>query len=259
MNLYQQQFSPDLDLPETATSKTILIASTPRCGSHMVGHAMSHTGLLGVPFEYLNPVNLSEWQKRLGVSGPEATLREISKRRTSGNGVFGLKAHFSHCDILGGPEKLLATFPDLFVVHLRRADVLRQAVSYAIARQTGVWIAGQEGVLDRTVFDEGMIRDCLNDIAVQNARWVSAFERAGVVPLNLYYEEVERDIGSAVTATARHAGVIAADRSITVKPSTKRQSDTGRTDAWVERYAERVLQKPRPRRKFLRAISGARP
>ena len=32
MNLYQQQFSPDLDLPETATSKTILIASTPRCG-----------------------------------------------------------------------------------------------------------------------------------------------------------------------------------------------------------------------------------
>ena len=78
----------------------------------MVGHAMTRTGLLGVPFEYLNPVNLSEWQKRLGVLGPEATLREIRKRRTSGNGVFGLKAHFSHCDILGrAPRSCSRPFP----------------------------------------------------------------------------------------------------------------------------------------------------
>lgn len=262
MNLYQPQFSPERDQSGPPPTRTVLIASTPRCGSHMVGHAMADTGLLGVPFEYLNPANFAAWQQRLGTSGPEATLDEIMSRRTTPNGVFGLKAHFTHCRVIGGPAALFARLPGVRVVHLRRADVLRQAISYAIARQTCVWISGQEGTSDDAVFDGPMIRDCLNDIALQNARWRSAFEDAGIEPRNIYYEEAERDIGATVTAIARHAGAIAPDRTLAVKAPTARQSRAGKTDAWVERYADWSARRPstaiRMRRKILGALTGAR-
>ena len=66
MNLYHAQFSDSLDLPAVSgPERSVLIASTPRCGSHMIGHAMAGTGLLGVPFEYCNPANHAAWMRRL--------------------------------------------------------------------------------------------------------------------------------------------------------------------------------------------------
>ncbi|MGL4237186.1 hypothetical protein [Tabrizicola sp.] len=53
MILYQKQFSDELDQPPVLWPQTtVLIASTPRCGSHMLGHAMAGTGLLGVAISY---------------------------------------------------------------------------------------------------------------------------------------------------------------------------------------------------------------
>lgn len=262
MNLYQPQFSQELDLSAKTPERTVLIASTPRCGSHMVGHALTRTGRLGVPYEYLNPANLAEWERRLGTTGAEVTLAEIQKRRTSPNGIFGIKAHFSHCASVGGPDRLFAALPGVRVVHLRRADILRQAISFAIARQTGVWISGQESTSDGAVFDGEMVNDCLNDIALQNARWTQAFAEVGIEPLNIYYEEAERDIAATVTAIARHAGVIGEGDAIDVAAPTTRQSRAGRTDEWIERYAAWSAHRPtaadRVRQKVISAFVGAR-
>lgn len=257
MNLFQPQFSPDLDLPETPVRRTILIASTPRCGSHMIGHAMAGTGQLGVPYEYLNPANLAEWERRLGTLGAEATLTEIIRRRTTPNGTFAIKAHYSQCATIGGHQRLFEVLPDLHVVHLSRADLLRQAISFAIARQTGVWISGQEATSDAAEFDGAMIRDCLSDIALQNARWRSAFDAAGIRPLNLHYEDAAPEIARTVAAIARHAGIALPEESSRVEAPTTRQSRKSRTEDWIERYA--AWSAPTPvRRKFLRAIAGAR-
>ncbi len=237
MKLYDRQFSPDLDLPAVPVTTTVLIASTPRCGSHMLGHAMAATGRLGVPYEYANPANLAEWTRRLDTTAGQETLAALTARRTTPNGVFAIKAHYSHVDGFGGPAAFFDLWPDLRVVHLVRADVLRQAISYAIAKQTGVWIAGQEPEGDLIRFDPDLIAACLDDIAVQNARWTAAFALAGIVPLALRYREVAHDTAATVSRVARHAGVLGPDETLAVAATTQRQSRADRTEDWVARYA----------------------
>jgi trehalose 2-sulfotransferase len=259
MNLYGPQFSAQLDLPSVAIRRTVLIASTPRCGSHMIGHAMARTGLMGVPYEYLNPANLRQWAQQLGTSDAEATLRALMGRRTTPNGVFGIKAHFDHCRTIGGADRMFRALPHLSVVHIRRADVLRQAISYAVARQTGVWIAGQEATSSEARFDTALIDDCLRDIALQNARWSLAFATAGITPLEVVYEEAERDIAATVAGIGRFTGVISDGVVLEVEAATERQSSHDRTRDWVERYAEAQRRSPSPvrrlRDRLVRAVS----
>lgn len=237
MKLYQDQFSEAHDQPGTdRPARMILIASTPRCGSHMLGHAMAGSGLLGVPYEYCNPANMAEWQRRLGTATGPDTLRRIMTRRTTPNGVFSLKAHFEHCGPMGGFDGLRALMPGAAVVHIRRADVLRQAISYAVARQTGVWITGQEAVSDSARYDAGLIAACLDDIALQNALWVSSFREAGIRPLDVFYESLVADVAGTVTQVARVAGVIGPDDHVPAEAATTRQSQGSRTEDWIRRY-----------------------
>ncbi|MBF9033141.1 hypothetical protein HKCCE2091_02735 [Rhodobacterales bacterium HKCCE2091] len=238
MHLYRSQFSDTLDVAGSPAPRvSVLIASTPRCGSHMVGHAMTATGLLGRPFEYLNPANLAEWRRRLGTEGAQDSLAALVARRTTANGVFSIKAHQSHGESIGGADQLLAALPNLHVVHLRRADVLRQAVSYAVARQTGVWIAGQEAVADDARYDRDAIAACLDDIAIQNARWSAVFAKLGIRPLTLVYEDAAADLSATVTRIGRFCGAIGAEDTLEVEAATERQGKGGRADDWIERYA----------------------
>jgi trehalose 2-sulfotransferase len=240
MKLYHRQFSDELNEPfSSGPTTTVLIASTPRCGSHMLGHAMASTGIMGVPFEYANPANLAEWTRRLETASPQATLRALMTRRTTANGVFAIKAHYSHCESLDGPKRFLDFWPNLKVAHLCRADVLRQAISYAVAKQTGVWISGQEAEQEKAEYDPQLIGECLGDIAVQNARWASAFAAAGITPLSVRYEDATEDLQAVVTKVARHVGAVGADEVANVTNTTTRQGHSDRTEDWVSRYAAR--------------------
>ncbi len=145
MKLYEEQFSGSHDFPrQERPDKTLIIASTPRCGSHMLGHTLHETGAFGFPLEYANPANLREWKRRIEMESTEEVIRELTQRRTSPNGVFGIKLHYTHINVLGGFDGVQALFPEAYYVLLSRKDVLKQAVSLAIAKQTGVWIAGQQ-------------------------------------------------------------------------------------------------------------------
>lgn len=247
MNLYESQFLEvhDQVVPQ-GKIRTLLIASTPRCGSHMIGHAMAKTGCLGVPYEYCNPANMARWMRRLETDTPDATLRALIARRTTGNGIFGIKAHYEHGAVFGTTDALVEALPNPCVVHLRRADVLRQAISFAVARQTGVWIDRQEATSSDANYDRDLIADCLDEIAVQNALWTSLFARHRIKPLEITYEDAVRNISKAVTSTAIFAGAITPDQQLTVEAATKPQSLGSRTEEWVARYsAERRSLAPK--------------
>ncbi len=48
--LYEQQFSLQNNFEKGVDiRKTLVIASTPRCGSHFLGHALHQTGQFGFP------------------------------------------------------------------------------------------------------------------------------------------------------------------------------------------------------------------
>lgn len=234
---YEGQFDPGLDIAGApAPRRTLIIASTPRSGSHMLGHAMTATDAMGRPFEYVAPLNLAEWKRRLGSDDLETVLGRIVARRTTANGVFAIKVHYEHLPVFGGLDGLLARFPDPVVIRMVRADLLRQAISASVARQTGVWISGMQGNGRTPFYSRAAIRDELERTALHNARWASALAERGIAPLTVEFDEVVRDTQGTLQSLARYAGIDLAGVALPETPVTRKQG-SGRTEEWLARYA----------------------
>jgi LPS sulfotransferase NodH len=236
VNLYEDQFSSRHDFPPAGPPvKVLVIASTPRSGSHMLGHSLHETGQFGFPLEYMNPANLAEWKRRLGVRDTLEALRHIQARRTSPNGVFSIKTHYSHLAQFGGFAGLATTFPDAYYVLLSRQNVLRQAISNSIASQTGVWIDGQKpnGNTARYSFRhvDGRLRETIRDTAA----WRYVLAANGVNCIEMDFDVARRDIPGAVRRIADFMGVALDPQRIPPAPVTRQQSDS-LNEEWERRF-----------------------
>ena len=116
-----------------------IVCSMPRSGSSLLCDVLAGTELAGAPTEYLDLNQMEAFQREWEVSGLEEYLAALRDRKTSPNGVFGLKAHFHQLRDVLGERDLDAEFPGLRFVYIRRRDHVRQAVSWARANQTGQW------------------------------------------------------------------------------------------------------------------------
>lgn len=254
MALYADQFETRLNsaAPEpTLASRTLLIASTPRSGSHFLGHALQATGLFGAPFEYANPANLQEWKSRLGQTEAAGTMASLMEQRVSPNGVFSIKMHWAHIRQLGGLATLWSQFPDVRVFHIQRQDILAQAISYAMAQQTGVWISGQEGNGREPVYDFMRIYKCMMLLIEHNANWRKAIAISGLPCDGMMFEDIRNDLPGAVSRVARLMGVDLSAQSEAVAEQTRRQSG-GLNREWRERFAVDLAadRDARPRKMF---------
>jgi len=233
--LYMDQFSSRFDFegsPEP--TNFVIIASTPRSGSHMLGHSLIEAGAFGVPFEYCNERNLREWQRRLGTSGLEATINALKRRRTTPNGVFSVKLHYRHLAQFGSFRLLLEVFPGAKFVRIERSDLLKQAISYSVARRTGVWIEGQQGNGATPRYSYEAVDRCLRELAQDNASWSYDLAKHGCPVLHLDFAEVGLDIPGTIAKLAAFCGVTP-DR-IPDRPPTRRQSTDERTAKWASAY-----------------------
>jgi LPS sulfotransferase NodH len=237
INLAEEQFSEARDFPEwKGGSKVLIIASTPRCGSHMLGHALHATGCFGFPLEYAQPGNLMRWRKRLGTKGLEETLHGIRRLRTSPNGVFGIKIHYGHLREFGGFARVKALFPDAYYVLLTREDALKQAVSYEIASQTGVWISGQK-TETKPRYDFERIDRRLRQTVRDNAAWRYVLAANGCRVLQMNYGAAASDLPGAVLEVARFMGVEVPPGKIPTRSATQRQESPLNAE-WAKRYLE---------------------
>lgn len=234
--LYQDQFLEKHDFPDsTLPTKTLVIASTPRCGSHMLGHLLHETRAFGFPLEYVNPRNLKKWKRLLELEDTEQVLERLKERRTSPNGVFGIKFHYSHLEMVGGIDNVLKNFPYPFFVLLTRNDPLRQAVSYSMARQTGVWIAGQEAVSTNPEYDFADIDHCLRENLRDNASWRYVLASRGCRYIHMNFEDVRSDPTNAVQRIADFMGVGLTPGQLPAQAATEKQSSNLNKE-WTERY-----------------------
>ncbi len=198
--LWQRQFDAANDFPETPIIHRLALCTTPRCGSHFLGHLLHGTGAFGYPLEYFNPGNWDIWDKR---SGAAETLDHIKALRTGPNGVFATKLHHEHL------ERFLAEEPaplSYRFVHLKRRDLLKQAISFARAQQTGAWISDMPE-LAAASYDRDLIAAKMEAIALSNARWTSFLTALWVEPLVLYYEDIAESPASAIDRIADYLGV----------------------------------------------------
>ena len=238
MPLYEDQFSKEHDFAQqTDTRKTLIIASTVRSGSHMLGHVLHQTGGFGFPLEYGNKQNLAQWKQQTGESSTSECLKAVMQRRTSPNGVFGIKVHYSHLPVFGGLTGLSKLFPNPHFVLLTREDVMAQAVSLAVARQTGAWIAQQQqsGATPRYNFED--IDQGLRRILFENSSWRYTLAASGAKYMELNFDEVKANTANTVLRIADFLEQDIDASRIPITPVTKKQSSE-LNQQWLNRFIE---------------------
>lgn len=238
MNLYEDQFSEKHDFPVIdKPSQILVIASTARCGSHMLGHALYKTNSFGFPLEYANRGNLPRWRQRFGTDRFADLMSLIQQHRTSENGVFSIKVHYNHLQQFGGFVNFKSMFPNAKYILLSRHDVLQQAVSLAIANQTGVWIAGQQPVNNLPVYDAEQITDCLRETIQYNASWRYMLAASGVDYLEMDFSQLKQNLTKSILKIAEFVGTEVS--TLPTEQVTEKQSNNLNIE-WARRFLEDV-------------------
>lgn len=249
---------PTLRRPHTS----YVICTLPRSGSWLLSESLEATGLAGSPREYFNEVTEEEKFREWGVASYADYLPRVLDLGSTPNGVFGVKCHWYQfaqlpaklgqvpgCEGLEAPELLAELFPGLGYVWLTRRDKARQAVSLYRARRTGQWwrIADYEpfsppaesaepgsSAAPAIEFDFAAI-ERLERVAVeQEAKWREHFDRAGVEPLVVAYEDLVDSFVPQVRRVLRFLDVTV-PKGLRIETRLRRQADA-LSEEWVERY-----------------------
>lgn len=207
---------------------------------------------MGAPKEYLNPMQLRDWSVRSGsrlhtlLRGPllplagrrpwsdqrlRTRLDLLRRHRTGSNGWFAFKIHHHHYRrFFEAPGRDPRAFlGPLTWVHIQRSDRVAQAVSWVRAKQTGRWVAEQQGFA-RAHYSHRAIQRALRDIDAQEQAWARILEPHRV--LHLRYEDVATNLLGAVNAVLAHCEQPSVER---VDVPLQRQADP-ESEAWVRRF-----------------------
>jgi LPS sulfotransferase NodH len=222
-----------------------VIASPSRSGSNMLQRALWQTRLAGAPEEYFTDDYVRDFDARWRIANGSLDLPRylalLFRHRTSPNGVFGMKVHGEDLEndflrtldintLLGTPR----------IIALSRRDTVRQAVSYAIARQTGVFIVDGDWLPRRMPiaaphYDFDLIFACHHAIEREQAAWEGVFERYPHPPHRVMYEDLVECYDEEVRACLEFLGV-EPPREIP-QPNVQRQA-TAINDEWAARFRE---------------------
>ena len=139
-------------------------------------------------------------------------------------------------------ERLHRAFPDPRYIFLTRRDKVLQAVSYARARQTNRWHSlapdeqqNPETPLPTPTFDVDEINRWVSRFTDDEMHWRRFFERAGVEPFEVVYEEFAESYESTVLAMLRHLD-IALPEGTTVTPPRLRKLGDELSAEWCKAY-----------------------
>lgn len=237
---YWDQFTPHYDFPPfEGQPRLYVIATTPRSGSHFLGHALWESGRFGAPLEYLHRKNFQRWQERSGAESAAAVFDWLARRRTSPPGWFGLKLMWRQFETWQQDGRLPFLPPVTAVIHLYRRDLLGQAISFRIAQHTGVWAAGMAGNGRQARFDRAAIMQAAEALRRQNRDWHGTLNGpawAGVPRLSLAYEDLAADPQTMLAAVARF---LEPDAPPHLKPTGRTARQAGGLNAdWRRRVTE---------------------
>ena len=183
-----------------------IIASVQRSGTHLLCSILRSTGLAGSPEEHFLSKPGETWEKRSGAASRESFVEHVLRQNTGANGVFGTVLMWSYLERmlemlqeipayaeLNGAQLLAAVFGKPKYIWMRRRNQVEQAISWAVACQTGIWTqTGDEKLQPRATprFDFKVIDEWCRRIAAHDEGWANFFRKNKIDPLVLFYEEV---------------------------------------------------------------------
>lgn len=196
----KRELSAERDFPvATPIARRYCILSSPRSGSTLLGRMLSATQCAGDPLEYFNP-RLIAYERRKTANPSlslDAFIADMERRRTSPNGVFGMKMHYSQ--MLGAfaskvpTQQMLAHLKQYGrLIWIRRHDRLRQAVSQAIGLHTQVWSSedGRFGSRPPAPIPAYACVDALRAVCHEDFGWARLIEATGLEVLEVWFEDL---------------------------------------------------------------------
>jgi LPS sulfotransferase NodH len=231
-----------------------IIASVQRSGTHLLCTLLRSTGVAGLPAEHFLARPAETWEDRWHSPSRMAYVARVLRDNTTPNAVFGTVVMWSYFDRM---LKLLREIPEYndldgagliaAVLHgpkyiwLRRRNRLEQAVSWAIACQTGVW-AQKTGEKPRArgvpKFNFKVIDEWCNRIAEHETAWANYFRENQIEPLTLFYEDVAQDNRGAVETVLELLRVpLPGDVKIVASGLEKQANEL--SDQWTAAYLKR--------------------
>ena len=214
--------SATYDQPSSEVRAKVFICTTGRTGSWFLCRAMMHHGM-GIPHEYFNARHIEVIANRADISGlavgaslgANATARKaycqaLLARRTV-SGLFSAKIHWgqyaSYLDNTEGDY----LFQNGHFVHLNREDLLSQAISFHVARETGIWgvdaKVGTRPTADRDYFNRDKIDAHLSALAESDSNWRLFFAHNGIKPYRISYERMRLGPSLVVREIAKRFGL----------------------------------------------------
>ncbi len=242
---YEEKF--DFPLREGPPPRPYLLASVPRSGSTYVSHLLWRTGCLGAPLEYLNFEATGPYGFANDAPAKQHELwHAVLRRRTSPNGLFGLKAfpvqleeiHRQNPRLMTEVIRLmLGKAAGSKVVQLRRRDRTAHAISMARAMLSGIWRKEQEaGDRPEPEYSELAVTRTAVLIEQQERGWSEMYRDLGILPLVVFYEDVLADPQGFVAAVAGYLGVELDPAAAIDVPEIERQSQKG-AEAWAAAHS----------------------
>jgi trehalose 2-sulfotransferase len=189
------------DFPEhTPVRFRYCILSSQRSGSTLLSRMLFQTRLAGDPLELFNLRLLRLAQVQTGNQSltPIEFARLMELRRTSPNGVFGMKIHYDQM-----LRAFQSTAPNQKMIEflrqqnrlfwIRRRDRLRQAISLAVATQTNSWSSEEP---QKASASSVSCFDCINSlqaISFQDLGWEQFINIANLQARVVWYEDLISD------------------------------------------------------------------
>ena len=241
---YEAKF--DFPLRRGLPEKVYVLASVPRSGSTYLSHLLWRTGCLGAPLEYLNFLPAGHYG--FASNSPQEQLaiwESVLHRRTSPNGVFGIKCfpmliamlfHSNPRLYNQATAMLMPTDRSARVVRLKRRDRLAHAISFARAARSGIWRQEQEPPDGVAVdYSRAAIDQAMDELDRAETGWDPLFERLEAEPLTLWYEDVVDRPGDAVRNVAKFLKVRIDPSFEVAVPQVRKQAQTD-SRTWAQRY-----------------------
>lgn len=236
----------------------LILCATQRCGSTMIMEDMRNTGVLGQPEEWFlpwDPANTAvDWADAL-----QSVLRRASDAQ-GGQAIKIMASQLAPTDAClsrvlpprgSGPfPHLFGCFADWHWIYITRQDIVAQAISRAMSKQTGINHATGRADQDhfagnlargydadynaRTVYRYGDILAHCTAITLENLLWEDFFRAHGIAPLRLRYEDVAAD--AAMLHLDRMAALAGQGGPLNKTPRVMVKLANGRNRDWRARF-----------------------
>lgn len=211
---------------------TIVVAALPRSGSNLLGDLMGGTDLLGKPLEVFGTGSIEPGFPRRDMNIPDR-LALVRERGCTPNGVAGIKLFPEHLKALHGQIRLSEWLGTPSWIWLRREDLVGQAVSYVVALQSRSFMSNRAPQAEPVYSGDEIVKH-LQRLAQRDGEWRAFFARTAIRPLQITYEELDRDPVGVLKAVGRHVGIEVSAESVKA-PRFQRQR-TALNETWRERF-----------------------